>query len=150
MRDPIKAGFVALVLFLSLAVSVAAGPFEDGAAALKHGDYATALRLFRPLANQGDAHTQVMLGIIYDHALGVPQNYAAAMRWYRKAADQGDAHAQSALGRLYRNGEGVPRDYGLAAKWYRKAADQGNAHAQSPSGGCTPAAKACRRITPRR
>jgi hypothetical protein len=54
MRDLIKVGCVALVLCLSLAVPVAAGPFEDGVAAYNRGEYATTLRLFRPLADQGE------------------------------------------------------------------------------------------------
>jgi uncharacterized protein len=32
-----------------------AGSFEESKAAYAHGDYATALRLVRPLAEQGDA-----------------------------------------------------------------------------------------------
>jgi hypothetical protein len=37
---------------------LAIGPLEDGLAAAKRGDYATALRLSRPLADQGDAVAQ--------------------------------------------------------------------------------------------
>ena len=40
----------AVALSLCLAAPVAAGPFEDATAAYERGDYATALRLFRPLA----------------------------------------------------------------------------------------------------
>jgi hypothetical protein len=42
-----------------------AGPVEDAAAAYKRGDYATAMRLFRPLADEGDASAQVVLGFMY-------------------------------------------------------------------------------------
>jgi uncharacterized protein len=68
-----------------------AGPVEDAAAAYKRGDYATAMRLFRPLADEGDASAQVVLGFMYKRGQGVPQDFAAAVRWYRLAADQGDA-----------------------------------------------------------
>ena len=50
-----RAAFAAIVLLLSLAAPVAAGPLEDANAAYYRGDYATALRLLRPLADQGDA-----------------------------------------------------------------------------------------------
>jgi hypothetical protein len=49
-----KHAFAAVILFLSVA-QVAAGPLDDAVAAHKSGDYATALRLLRPLADQGDA-----------------------------------------------------------------------------------------------
>jgi TPR repeat protein len=130
MRDLIKAGCVALVLSLSLAAPVAAGPFEDGVAAYDRGDYATALQLFRPLAEQGHAAAQFSLGLMYRNGQGVPQDYAEAVTWYRKAAEQGVATAQSNLGLMYRNGQGVPQDYAAAMTWYRKAAEQGHPPAQ--------------------
>jgi TPR repeat protein len=73
------------------------GPFEDASAAFTRGDYATALGLLRPLAEQGLAKAQYALGAMYDHGWGVPQNYAEALKWYRLAADQGDVLAQNSL-----------------------------------------------------
>ena len=122
-----------LVLLVCAAGPAVAGPFEDAAAARGSGDYATALRLLRPLADQGIADAQYYLGLMYDKGEGVPQNYAAAAAWYRKAADQGDevsSVAQLNLGSMYDKGEGVPQNYAVAAAWYRKAADQGNGTAQ--------------------
>lgn len=52
MRDRVKAGLVALVLGMSLAAPVAAGPFEDGLAAYEGGDYETALRLLREVGSE--------------------------------------------------------------------------------------------------
>jgi Sel1 repeat len=66
---------------------VAAGPGEDAMAAYARGDYITALRILRPLADQGDAQAQYNLGVLYDNGLGVPQDDAEAMKWYRKAAE---------------------------------------------------------------
>jgi len=134
MRAHIKTGLVALVLSLSLAAPVLAGPLEDGAAAYTRGDYATALQLFRSLADQGDASAQNYLGFMYEKGRGVPQDYAAAVTWYRKAAEQGDATAQHNLGWMYANGQGVPQDYAVAVTWYRKAAEQGDANAQNNLG----------------
>ena len=67
-------------------------------AALQRGDYTMAMRLIRPLAEQGNAGAQTDLGVIYDTGLGVPQDYAQAVVWYHKAADQGDAGALFNLG----------------------------------------------------
>ena len=132
-----RAAFAAIVLLLSLAAPVAAGPREDAYAALGRGEYATALRLLRPLADQGDAVAQFDLGLMYDvgHVgQGVPPNYAEARKWYRLAADQGHAEAQHFLGLMYYFAKGVPQDYAEARKWYRLAADQGNAGAQHSLG----------------
>jgi TPR repeat protein len=51
-------------------------------AAVAAGDYATALRLMRPLAEQGYAYAQTSLGAMYAEGKGVPQDYAAALSWY--------------------------------------------------------------------
>jgi TPR repeat protein len=69
-------------------------------------DYATELKLLRPLAEQGNALAQVMLGRMYASGQGVPKDYAEAVRWYRKAAEQGNALAQL----MYHFGQGVPKD----------------------------------------
>jgi uncharacterized protein len=93
-----KAGILALALSLSLAALVAAGPREDAAAAYRRGDYGVAFRLWRPLAEQGDARAQAELGWMYNTSEGVAQNRVQAASWYRKAADQGLADAQTHLG----------------------------------------------------
>ena len=91
-------------------------------AAYYRGDYATALREWRPLAEQGNAEAQFNLGVMYSNGYGVPQDDAEAARWYRKAAEQGVAEAQFLLGFMYRDGHGVPQDYAQAHKWYNLAA----------------------------
>jgi uncharacterized protein len=119
-----------LALILCAIASPVWADFQTGYDASQRGDYATAHREWRPLAEQGDAHAQFNLGIIYDNGQGVPQDYAEAVKWYRKAADQGNARAQLLLGTMYRKGQGVPQDYAEAVKWHRLAADQGHAIAQ--------------------
>jgi TPR repeat protein len=101
-----------------------------GIAAYQHGDFAAALQLFQPLAEDGDASAQCNLGVMYEQGRGVAQNYREAMRWFRLAALQGDASAQSNLGVMYYKGQGIAQDYGEAMKWYRMAAEQRNAEAQ--------------------
>ena len=119
-----------LVLALLVALPAMAQDPQKGVAAYEGGDYATALRELRPLAEKGNAEAQTYLGLMYRYGEGVPQNYVEAVKWYRKAAAQGHARAQNTLGNRYRLGQGVPQDYNEAAKWYRKAAEQGYAGAQ--------------------
>ncbi len=114
----------AVVVLIGLASPAWAG-FDEGVAAYERGDHATALREWRPLAEQGDAKAQIYLGFMYAEGEGVPQDNAEAVRWYRKAAEQGDADAQFILGIMYNKGQGVPQDYVQAVKWFRKAAEQG-------------------------
>ena len=119
--------FVGAVLFASAPISVAPsrGQTSEAFDAIKRGDYATAYRLLRPIAEQGDPQAQDKLGVMYEMGRGVPQNYQEAVNWFRRAADQHYALAERNLGRMYEDGHGVPRDYGEAVKWYRRAAAQG-------------------------
>jgi uncharacterized protein len=129
MNRTFKATVAALTLAISYAGSVAAGPFEDGAAAYKKGDYATALRLIGPIAEEGNAAAQFNLGVMHQFSYGVPQDNEAAVSWYRKAAEQGLAEAQYNLGVMYANGEGVPQDYAAAHMWFNLAAASRNRNA---------------------
>ncbi len=122
-----------VAILLGLAAPAWAG-FAEGVAAYKRGDYVTALRELRPLAEQGDARAQSNLGVMYSHGHGVQQDYSEAVKWYRKAAEQGYAGAQADLGVMYYRGEGVLKNYDAAAKWIRKAAEQGLAASQSNLG----------------
>ena len=104
--------------------------FQRGLTAHKSGDYATALREWKPLAKQGDAAAQFNLGVMYEKGQGVPQDDKTAVKWYKLAAKQGHANGQSNLGVMYRDGRGVPQDYKTAVKWYKLAAEQGLNFAQ--------------------
>jgi TPR repeat protein len=124
----------ALVIALAQVMSAQADMFNDGFAAYKLGDYATALKFWRPLAEQGDASAQVKLGLMYEIGQGVLKDDAEAVKWYRNAAERGVAEAQANLGYMYSSGRGLPKDRHEAIKWYRKAAKQGHAAAQNSLG----------------
>ena len=111
-------------------VSVAQADFADAEAAFARGDYDTALKEFKSIAEQGDALAQNKLAGMYYSGYGVPHDYKEAEKRYRKAAEQGYANAQLNLGFMYQQGQGVPQDYEEAVKWYRKAAEQGGAYGQ--------------------
>ena len=61
---------------------------DEGVAAYDRGDYAAALREFRPLAEQGNAKAQNNLGLMYVGGLGVPQDYVQAHMWLDLAASR--------------------------------------------------------------
>ena len=104
--------------------------FQVGLDAAERGDYATALREWTPLAEQGDAKAQYNLGVMYENGQGVPQDYKTAVKWFTLAAEQGYDFAQFNLGLMYNNGEGVLQDYATARKWFTLAAGQEHASAQ--------------------
>ncbi len=124
-RRRITTQLVVLGLSMCLSSRVVAGPFEDATAAYGRGDFTTALRLLRSLADQGDTEAQNALAAMYEKGEGVAQNIAVALMWYRKAADRGDAEAQLNLGNLYASGQGVPQDYVMAHMWFDLAAAAG-------------------------
>ena len=111
------------VLLLTLLVEYPAfsADYQKGLDAYKSGDYATALREFEPLAEQGHDSAQFLLGLMYDNGRGVPQNNETAVKWFTLAAEQGYARAQTNLGVMYGNGEGVPQDYVRAHMWLNVA-----------------------------
>jgi TPR repeat protein len=126
----LSACLAAVMLAFGVCAGALADPIEQGAAAYARGDYATAVRLWRPMAEQGIADAQLNMATLYEHGQGVPQDYVMAAMFYRKAGEQGIADAQFALAMLYQNGQGVPHDDAAALGWFRKAADQGVAEAQ--------------------
>jgi uncharacterized protein len=114
---------------------------QQGLKAVKNKKYHKALEIIKPLAEKlklsvenRNADVQLLLGILYNHGGGIPQDYKEAVKWYRLAAEQGNALAQSNLGLMYGKGQGVPQDYKEAVKWFRLSAEQGNALAQSNLG----------------
>jgi TPR repeat protein len=74
-----------------------AGPWEDGMVAYNRGDYMPAIRLFRPLAEQGNPKAQSLLGVMYRKGEGVARNSVRAFLWFSRAAAHGDARAKAEL-----------------------------------------------------
>ena len=84
-------------------------------------NYATSLKIWLPLAKDGDPAAAHHVGEIHEKGLGVEPQYELAAAWYLKAAKKGHAQAQISLGALYEKGLGVPRDKVKAVEWYRRA-----------------------------
>ncbi len=80
-----------LILLVCAAGPAVAGSFEDATAAYERRDFSTALRLWRPLADQGHAGAQLRLGRLYYDGHGVAQDYVQAHLWFTLAESQGYA-----------------------------------------------------------
>lgn len=119
-----------LLLATAAAPPAAAQTFAEAHAAYQRGDYATAYRGFRRLAEQGDAGAQFRLGIMYRYGEGVLRDQSRAASWYRRAAEKGYGLAQLQLGYHYEFGWGVQKDLAEAIRWQRRAAEQGLGAAQ--------------------
>ena len=101
-----------------------------GDSAYQKGDYATALKIFSPLATRGDAYAQFHIGLIYFNGQGVAQDYDEAFKWFKMAADQGDADGQNAVGVIYERRKDKPN----AIKWFITAVEQGDTEAMANAG----------------
>jgi TPR repeat protein len=119
-----------LALTSLVAISTAAD-FNSGLTAYNKGDYTTAAKEWRPLAEQGVAAAQFNLGLLYLDGHGVPQDPAEAAKWFTKSAEQDYTQAQHNLGAMYGAGQGVKRDYVQAYKWLNICAAKGNAGCES-------------------
>lgn len=114
---------------LGALLCAAAPAFADvkaGVTAYQKGDYAAAIREWRPLADRGDADAQFNLAQAHRLGRGVPTNLNMAIDLYRKAATQNHAEAEALLAlALFQNGRRAE-----AMPWLAKAADRGDASSQ--------------------
>jgi TPR repeat protein len=129
----------AVVLAMGLASAMAMPSFaqddEDDTAdaastAFNNGDYAGALKIWQPRADQGDPDAMTNIGVLYQFGLGIPRSMKKAAALYEKAAQLGFVTAQYDLANLYYDGNGVDRDRKQAARWYTAAAQGGHAKSQ--------------------
>jgi hypothetical protein len=118
-RDPIQQAIIGLAQTLG----IARGNSDTAFAAYQEGRYVTALRLARPLAAEGDARAQSVLGLLYYRGQGgVPQDKTEALKWFGRGAEQGDALGQYNLGLSYAKGEAGEPDHVSAHMWFNLAA----------------------------
>ena len=90
-----------LIIFILLIQPAHADDVEEGLEALKQGDYKTAFKKWKPIAEKGNSTAQFNLGLMYDRGDGVRQNFSKAVKWYRLAAKQKNVSAQFNLGLMY-------------------------------------------------
>ena len=72
--------------------------FKSGKRAYEENKYAAALKILKPLAENGHAEAQLVLGDMYNIGKGVRQDNSQAIHWYRESAAQGNEDAIQMLG----------------------------------------------------
>jgi cell division septation protein DedD len=114
---------VAVAVLLSAPAS--AQSVKAGIEAWQRSDYGSAVAIWRPLAEKGDADAEFNLGQAYRLGRGVPIDLGAAKMWFEKAANAGHLDAETTLGLLlFQNGDQV-----AGLKWLRRAAEEGEPRA---------------------
>lgn len=105
----------------------AAADLGSAKRAYEEKDYATAFKELTPLAEQGNADAQFLLGKMYWMGQGLLKDNNQAVKWLKASAMQGNADAQFYMGSYYL----LPhRDIAEGLKWLRLSAEQGNQDAQ--------------------
>ena len=116
-----------VLLFALIGYTSAQNP--PGFKAYQSGDFATAIKETKPLAEKGDVESQWLLGSSYANAQPPIQDLDEAEKWIRKAAEQGHIGAMVDMAQLnlfYK----PTKDEKTAILWYQKAADRGQPEAQ--------------------
>ena len=116
MKKNFAAIFLTMTFFLFSALTVGAQPqpadkveqkLNEAWTAYNIGQYQKVLQLVQPLASDGNARAQIILGRCYENGLGVPQDMEMAAKWFRLAAEQNNSEAQVLLAYQYELGIGV-------------------------------------------
>lgn len=81
-------------------------------------------------AKQGDAQSQLDLGLYYANGIGVKQDYDQAFDWVHKAAEKNLVTAQLELAKFYATGTGTEKNIDETMNWLNKAAKKGLRDAQ--------------------
>jgi hypothetical protein len=128
MRSSLKGFSLCFFVILLLCAGLsAAADLESAKRAYEQQDYATALKESTPLAEQGNADAQLILGRMYLMGQGVLKDSDEAIKWFKSAATQGNADAQFFLGSMYLLPQ---KDIAEGLKWLRLSAQQGMQDAQ--------------------
>ena len=97
---------------------------EQAVTAYDSEQFNLAFELLLPLAEQGNAEAQTMLGTLYRLGNGTPADSVAAKQWYEAASAQGHCIASNNLAGMLRE-EG---QQGEAERYYELARAQGFLH----------------------
>lgn len=121
-----RLSFCALTVLIGASLCNGAN-LASAKAAYKKKDYATAFKELDPLAKQGDAEAEVLLGRMYLMGDGVLKDPDEANKMFQAAAAQGNADAEFFLG--------MPsvmshQNVAQGLKWLRLSAEHGNQDAQ--------------------
>ena len=83
-----------LLLTVLLTTSLIGITYADGYKAYQAKDYVTALKEWKPLAEQGDPYAQYSLGVMYAKGDGVLKDMTKAKYWFNKAYEGDNAKSR--------------------------------------------------------
>ena len=126
----LKQVLLVCVCFFVLTGQAMADALSDATRVYDAGDYEKAVKMYLPLAKNGNAEAQYVLGIMYRAGRGVPQDFIEARKWYLLAAEQGHPIAQFYLGWIYARGKGVPQDLVQSLMWLNIAIARADSEAK--------------------
>lgn len=116
---------IALATLVVVLAPGARADFDSALSAYQNGDYETAFKDFKYLAERGVVLAQTNLGYMYSLGEGVEQDLEKSAWWFRQAAESGSTAAQLTMGALAFHGEGVERSSIEAYAWFSIAAAGG-------------------------
>jgi hypothetical protein len=128
-RTPTMLRYALAALACALISFPALADFKEGALAYRSGDFAAARKALEPLAQQGDADAQFLMGSVLANAKPPLQDFDQAEKWLRASAAQGNIKAMLSIGNLlafYRR----PPDEKQAFQWFSKAAEHCDSEGQ--------------------
>ncbi len=122
---------LAAAAFIGVSPQCLSEDYATGQDAFNVGDYETALAIWQPLADAGDAEGQFGVGLLYANGFGVAMDDNLALQFYGLAAEQNHGQALCNLGTMHANGWGVPQSDAEAFNYYIRAAELGVTEAQN-------------------
>jgi TPR repeat protein len=104
MNSLLRMAALSIVVAVSGSMVAAQDYYKDkGFAAFQAGDYATALKEWRPQAEQGISSAYINLGILYAEGKGVRKDPITAHMWYNIGSANASNGMASTLAPVYRN-----------------------------------------------
>ena len=116
---------IAALLFSGVSC-VALADYTKGLAAFQRADYALAVQELSDASDMNDAKAQYLLGFMYYHGYGVPQNYKKAFSLFERSMELGNIDSQTFLAYMYDEGKGVATNKRKAFELYQSSAEQGD------------------------
>lgn len=123
-------GLIAIGGFYLMHARTQAHEVENGVVEFKKGNYAEAVRLLMPFAQQGEKTAELNMGIAYAFGYGVEKNQQTAVSFIGDSTGNKSSDMYLWIAKSYENGDGVVKDIKEASAWYHIAADAGNQEAK--------------------
>lgn len=119
------------IIIVSVLIAFSANAYADfssGIDAYTKKDYATALKEFKPVADQGNPDAQFMLGYMYASGKGVLQDYIRAHMWFNLSASQGNERAMESRDKIAKamTPQQIAEAQNLARQWKPEESKEGS------------------------